>query len=83
MMTVIRLSSDGEGCNVEDLYKFPDQTGLLDRHARWREDQATVLESEVRAGLTSALSILFNLGKLKKKNLDNSILGRGSFHIFF
>jgi len=43
-----RLSSDGggEGCNVEDLYKFPDQTGLLDRHGRWREGQGIFLESE-------------------------------------
>ena len=67
MMTVIRLSSDGEGCSVEDLYKFPDQTGLLDRHARWREEQATFLESEVRAGVTSGLRNHLNLGKLKKK----------------
>ena len=52
---VIRLSSDAEGCHVEDLYKFPDQTGLLDSHGRWRE--ATSLESEVRPGVSSALSI--------------------------
>ena len=47
---MFRLSSDGEaeGCNVEDLYKFADQTGLLDIHGRWRE--AACLESEVRAG---------------------------------
>lgn len=47
---MFRLSSDGEaeGCNVEDLYKFSDQTGLLDIHGRWRE--AACLESEVRAG---------------------------------
>ena len=45
---MFRLSSDaGDGCNVEDLYKFADETGLLERHGRWRE--ATFLQSEVRA----------------------------------
>ena len=49
---MLRLSRDdsdeGEACDVEDLYKFADQTGLLSSHRRWRE--ATFLESEVRPG---------------------------------
>ena len=52
---MLRLSRDesdegeaSEACDVEDLYKFADQTGLLSSHRRWRE--ATFLESEVRPG---------------------------------
>ena len=54
---MLRLSSDD--CDVEDLYKFADQTGLLSTHGRWRE--ATFLESEVRpAGVSPALIITGN-----------------------
>ena len=57
---MFRLSSDGEaeGCNVEDLYKFADQTGLLDLHGAWRE--GTFLESEVRPGVSAGPIIIAN-----------------------
>ena len=51
MILTSRLSSDGAGCDVGDLYQFPDQTGLLDEHSRWRE--AAALDTEVRPGVTS------------------------------
>ena len=36
MSVICRLSEDGDGCDVEELYKFSDQTGILDIHGRWR-----------------------------------------------
>ena len=51
MILTSRLSSDGAGCDVGDLYQFPDKTGLLEEHSRWRE--AAALDTEVRPGVTS------------------------------